>query len=242
MTSRKTTAVVSGGFVAFVGLLLMFGALGPLGQRRDADGYYISDPFPVDRPSHAVISGDVDILRGRYETLGESSVVMAFMADPDEVRMHGVASGPTPLFMGIAATTAVDEYLGGVAHDEIISWDVNRAAIEDVEYTTHGGTAPPGSPGTGVPWEASVAGTGAQTLDWTIESGDWTAVIMNADASAGVKAELTFGAADSNINTIFWISMTVGPIGLIGGGLLMYFGLHRPGRDSASLPTDLRSE
>lgn len=229
--------------MAFVGLLLMFGALGPLGQHRDSDGYYMSDPLPVDRPSHAIITGDIDILRGRYETLGEGSVVTALLADPDEVRMQGIAAGPTPLFMGIAEATAVGEYLGGVTHDEITSWDVNRAALENLEYTPRGGaTAPPGTPGTGVPWEASVMGVGTLTLDWTIESGDWTAVVMNADASPGVKAELAFGAADSNINTIFWISMTLGPIALIGGGLLMYLGLRRPHRDPTSLSADLQDE
>jgi hypothetical protein len=88
----------------------------------------------------------------------------------------------------------------------------------------------------------SVAGTGLQTLDWTIESGDWTAVIMNADASSGVSAELAFGAAPSNIDAITWTTLTVGLISLIGGGLLLYRGLRRRDRDSTSLPADSRNE
>ena len=137
--------------------------------------------------------------------------------------------------MGIAPTSAVDEYLGGAAHDEITDWNANLAAITELEYTTHQGTAPPGPPGTEGFWVASVEGTGLQTLDWTIEPGDWTAVIMNADASPGVSAELAFGAApSSNINAIAWTSLTVGLVALIGGGLLLFLGLRNRGRDSAS--------
>ena len=242
MTGRSTTAIVFGAVAAFVGLVLIFGATGPVGEYRDADGFYMSDPFTVDRPPHAIVTGDIDILRGRYDTLTEGSVVLAFVSDPDDVRMQGVASGPNALFMGIAPTSAVDEYLSGAAHDEIIDWSADLAAIIDVEYTTHQGTGTPGPPGTETFWVTSVAGTGLQTLDWTIETGDWTAVIMNADASSGVTAELAFGAAPSNIDAITWTTLTVGLIALIGGGLLFYRGLRRRDRDSTSLPADSRNE
>jgi hypothetical protein len=138
--------------------------------------------------------------------------------------------------MGIGPTGAVDEYLSGVAHDEITDWNANVATINEVEYTTHQGTALPGPPGSETIWVTSVAGTGQQTLDWTIEPGDWTAVIMNADASARVAAEVAFGALPtSNINAIAGTALTVGLIALIGGGLLLFFGLRRSGRDSRSV-------
>ena len=241
MTGRntKTVVIVLGAVVALVGAVLILGAMGPLGQERDDDGYYMSDPFTVERTSHAVVSEDVDLLRGRYETLGESSVVLAVMGDPNEVRMQGMASGSTALFMGIAPTTAVDEYLSGVAYEEITAWEVNRAAIEDIEYTPHTGSAlPPSLPGTEGLWASSVEGTGRQTLDWTIESGEWTVVIMNADASAGVTANLAFGAAPSNIDTIVFSSLTVGTLALIVGGLLLYRGLRRPDQDATAQPTE----
>lgn len=230
MTGRSTTAGVFGVLGALVGLLLIFGAIGPLTEYRDADGFYMSDLFTIDRPSRALVTGDIEILRGRYETVVESSVALVFVADPVDVRMQGVASGPNALFMGIAATTAVDEYLDGVAHDEITDWGLDRAAILDVEYTTHEGTGTPDAPGSETFWVTSIAGTGLQTLDWTIESGAWTAVVMNADSSNGVTAELAFGVAPSNTeDAIAWITLPVGLIALIGGGLLLYRG--RRGRD-----------
>jgi hypothetical protein len=85
----------------------------------------------------------------------------------------------------------------------------------------------------------SVAGTGIQTLDWTIESGDWTTVVMNADASPGVRAELAFGALPpSSIDAVAWTTLTVGAIALIGGGLLLFFGVRRSTRNRRSVTAD----
>jgi hypothetical protein len=77
----------------------------------------------------------------------------------------------------------------------------------------------------------SASGTGQQTLDWTIQSGEWAMVIMNADASSGVSADLRFGAlAPSGLDTLAWTSIAVGLVALIGGGLLLYLGFPRKGR------------
>ena len=230
MTGRSNTAVAFGAVAVLLGVVLVFSGMGPMGEYRDADGFYMSDPFTVDRASHAIVSNDVDLLRGRYETLTEGSVVLGFVGEPDDVRMQAVARGPGALFLGIADTSAVNEYLDGVAHDEVTDWDSNLAAMTDIEYTTHQGSALPGPPSTEGFWEASTAGTGQQTLDWTIESGDWTAVIMNADASHGIMAELAFGAAPSpDIQAMALTTLAFGAGALAVGGLLLYLGLS--GRD-----------
>ena len=233
MTGRTTAIIVLGAVALAVGAILVFGAIGPIGEYRDADGYYMSDPLTVDRPTSAVITNDMELLRGRYGTLTESSVVLAFVADPDDVRMHGTASGPEALFIGIAPTGAVEAYLSGVAHDEVTDWDTDLGAIVDVDYTAHSGAAPPGPPAAEAFWVTSAAGTGAQSLDWTIVPGEWTAVIMNADASPGVMAELAFGAAPSaNIEAIVRTTLTIGLIAIVIGGLLLFFGIRRSTRDT----------
>jgi len=224
MTGRSITAIVLGGVAALVGLILILSGMGPMGEYHDADGYYMSDALTVDRPTHAIVCDDIDLLRGRYETLAEDSI-LAFADEPDDVRMQGIASSPNALFLGIAPTSAVDDYFSGVAHDRITDWDSNLAAITDIQYATYQGTAPPGAPGAETFWATSVEGTGTQTLDWAIESGDWTAVIMNGDASGGVAAELAFGAApESDIDTIARTMLMAGAVALIGGGLLLYAG------------------
>jgi hypothetical protein len=226
-----------GGVVAAVGAVLVFGGMGPAGEHRDADGYYMSDPLPVDRPTYAVVSEDVGLLRGRYETLTEDSILLEFVADPDDVRVQALASGADVLFVGIAPTSAVDEYLSGVAHDEITDWSADRASIVDIEYASHEGSAPPGPPGGEVFWEASVAGTGTLTLDWVIEPGAWTFVVMNADAARGVVADLEFGATPvTNLQAFAWTSLAVGAVALIVGGSLLYLGLRRKDGDPQVRP------
>jgi len=106
----------------------------------------------------------------------------------------------------------------------------------------HEGTGTLGAPGAERFWATSVAGTELQTLDWTVEPGDWTAVIMNADASSGVTAELVSGARASNIDTIAWTKITIGLIALVGGGLAMFLGIRRSARGSVSGVIDLRDE
>jgi hypothetical protein len=115
--------------------------------------------------------------------------------------------------------------------------------IVAVEYTSHEGLAAAGVPGSEQFWVASTSGTGQQTLDWTIESGEWAMVVMNADASSGVSADLRFGAlAPSGLESLAWTSFAVGLVALIGGGLLMYLGLRRRAGDSTPLPRDLRDD
>jgi hypothetical protein len=230
MTGRSTTAIASSAVAALLGVVLILSGMGPMGEHRDADGYYMSDPLPVDRASHAIVSGDTNLLRGRWETLTEGSVVLGFVDQPDDVRMQAIASGTNALFLGIAPTSAVDDYLEGVAHDEITDWNADLASIDEVEYTTHPGAAPPDRPGSETFWEISAEGTGQQTLDWTIESGEWTAVIMRADASAGVAGELAFGAAPADdIEALARTSLAFGAGALLVGGLLLYIGVS--GRD-----------
>jgi hypothetical protein len=102
-----------------------------------------------------------------------------------------------------------------------------------------GGRRVPTRPSTESFWLTWVEGTGLQTLDWEAASGDLTAVITNADASAGVTAELAFGAAPTvDIDAIRRSSLIAGAILLIGGGLLLYIVIRRRGSNSPSPPDD----
>jgi hypothetical protein len=69
---------------------------------------------------------------------------------------------------------------------------------------------------------ASVSGSGEQTLDWTIERGEWALVIMNADGSPGVSADVRFGVKTlSVLLPIGLASLAVGLVALIGGTRLV---------------------
>jgi hypothetical protein len=161
-----------------------------------------------------VVTDDVELLR--WNTMPE------FISTPDDVRVEGVAAGSETLFMGIAPADAVAGYLDGVAHDEITDWDSTQDDITEVVYARNEGTTEPAAPETKDFWVASVSGSGEQTLDWTIESGEWALVIMNADGSPGVSADVRFGVATPSVLfPIGLASLIVGLVALVGGARLI---------------------
>ncbi len=232
MTDRNTKFVVSGVIIAVIGLVLGYTGLAPLTEPRDADGYYMSNALEVDRPSHAVVTSDVDLLRGRWETLTEETFILEFSDAPDDVRMQGLAAGPDELFIGIGPADDVETYLDEVGLDEITDWNADRNDIDEVEFTPQAGSRVPGSPATETFWVVSATGAETLTLDWTIEPGEWMVVVMNADASPGVTAELWFGALPPDIlDPVAWTLAVVGIAALVVGGLLFVVGIRRQRRD-----------
>ncbi|OWY61179.1 DUF4389 domain-containing protein, partial [cyanobacterium TDX16] len=111
--------------------------------------------------------------------------------------------------MGIGPEADVARYLDGVARAEV---DDVRTDPFDVDYRHVEGGPPPGPPGEEDFWVASAEGSGSQQLEWELESGRWDVVLMNADGSRGVSADVALGAK------VDWL----GPlgIGLLVGGIV----------------------
>ena len=69
---------------------------------------------------------------------------------------------------------------------------------------------------------ASASGDGDQTLEWTIEPGSWALVVMNADGSPGVTADVRFGVATPSILfPIGLVSLVVGLVAVVAGWRLV---------------------
>ncbi len=213
--ARRTKVIGFGTGLVVAGLVLIYNfGLASLFHSPLFGEYNLSDPLTVELSSRAVVTDDVELLR--WNTMPE------FISAPDDVRVEGVAAGSDALFMGIAPADAVAGYLDGVAHDEITEWDSMADDITEVVYTRSEGATDPAAPGTKGFWVASVSGSGEQTLDWTIESGEWAVVIMNADGSPGVSADVRFGVlAPSVLFPIGLASLVVGLVALIGGTRLV---------------------
>lgn len=73
--------------------------------------------------------------------------------------------------------------------------------------------APSTTPAAADIWVAQASGPGTQELTWTPRSGDWTAIIMNADASSGVDVTTDVGAT---VPVFEWV---VGALWLTGAAL-----------------------
>ena len=201
-----TRGTKNGFGLVLVGLFLVLNGFGALFSSRLFGEYNLTDRLMIEVSSRAVVTDDVEL------------PTYWFVSSSEDVWVEGAATGFEALFMGIAPVDAVAGYLDGVAHDEITDWDFFKNDIEDVVYTRNEGTTDPGALGAEGFWVASVSGSGEQTLDWTIESGKWVVVIMNADGSPGVSADVRLGVlAPSGLVPLGLASLAVGLVALIGG-------------------------
>lgn len=174
--------------------LALAGAVALAGNAlRDGAGYFESPTGTFTSESYAISMKSVDI---------SDAPQWALDAGLEGVRVE--AHGDRPLFLGIARAADVQRYLRGTEHD-----DVSQLSYRpfQVDYDRAGGSAPSQAPGDESFWVESTGGRGNLVLDWKPRPGNWRAVLMNADGSRGVTAELRFGARTS---LLWWL----------GGGLL----------------------
>ena len=138
-----------------------------------------------------------------------------------------VRQGPNPrreprredALHGHRAAGGVAKYLGPVTHANVEDLDFDPFRVT---YLLGHGGAPQGPPTEQPFWAASASGVGTQTLTWKVREGDWSVVLMNADGSRGVAADIDVGA---KLSFLLWVA-----IGLLLGGALVTGGKHRIGR------------
>jgi hypothetical protein len=128
-----------------------------------------------------------------------------------------------PLFIGLAPTEDVRAYLGDVRHD----------TVEDLvrpDYRTTEGGAPSSPPAAQDFWTESSSGAGEQTVVWEPREGDWTVVVMNADATAGVETQATAGAELPVLEWIVAVLLILAGVGLVVGALVIGLAVRAAGR------------
>lgn len=167
-------------FGAFIGGGVLTGAY--LVERGD-DGYFDETLDRIATPSAAITTGDVDLAADPGPPDWVFDVVDA------TVRIRARSAGTKDLFVGIASTADADAYLNDVAREEIVDVEPNG----DVDYETRAGTSIPAPPTEQGFWVAFAAGAGEQMIEWDVAEGEWTAVLMNADGSPGIVADVTVG-------------------------------------------------
>jgi hypothetical protein len=204
MRAGRVFMVIVGSVLALVAIGLLVGGgaiLWAFNTQRDAAGYFNSPSYQIASDGYAIVTSEVE-LASHPGDWWPSRVA-------GTVRLQVRATGGTPVFVGIGSTEQVTSYLSGVARKEVTDLGTHLRAIE---ATTHTGGAPTTPPGQQALWTASVEGTGEQVLTWKIERGRWTAVIMNADATAPVSVSAVAGV---NLPVLEPIG-----IGLLAGGFV----------------------
>jgi hypothetical protein len=193
-------------------LILMSFGLGAVGgiltwahaTQRDSEGFFTSRNHRLESLTYAITSEDIDL--GVRPGRGDRRFDLGDLAT---VRLRVESQTGTPVFVGIGPSRDVDAYLANVAHAEID--DVHFGPFR-VDYDVRPGTASPARPDAQTFWAASARGAGVQRLEWELESGHWSVVVMNADASRGVAVDANAGVKAD------WV-LPLG-IGLLGGFVL----------------------
>ena len=219
MRPLKIVSIVIGALLIIVGLgLLVPGAflLWLHESQRDEAGFYETSSRAVVTETYALTSPEVDVHLGDVrDWIPEGWTGTARLR---------VESSSKELFIGIGPTDRVAAYLSGVAHDEMQNFAARGTRIE---YRRIEGGPPPTRPGDQDFWVASTSGSGP--LEWDVLDGDWTAVLMNADASAGVQADLRLGARLDFLFPIAVGLLVAGVVLLLIGVVLVILGA-RPSR------------
>jgi hypothetical protein len=211
----RTFALVLGSLVALAGVAALAGGGTALvfdQTQRNASGYLMTNSTAYSTDTYALVS---DSYRA-----GASGDLFAVRDMLGTVRIH--THSAQPVFVGIGRATTVDSYLAGVRREVATRFDANRS-----DFRLHAGGAPPAAPTARHIWVAQSLGSGTQTLSWTPQNGNWRIVVMNANGSPGVRADLAIGARFPHL---LWIGISAlggGALLLLLGGVVIYAAVRR---------------
>ena len=206
MSPSRIALLVVGVLLALAGLGLAVGGGGALvltSVYRDTNGYLSTPMYQVSTGGVAVTSLDAN--------LAEASDDWVPWSARFRTRITFSGAEGARLFAGIGPTDAVEAYLAGAPQAELtdVGDDPDEVFLRTIE-----GSATVGPPIEQDFWVASAEGTGEQMLDWSPTSGQWTAVLMNADGTPGVTMEVAAG-----VETRLLVPIGIGL--LIAGGVLL---------------------
>ena len=202
-------ALVSLGFIAAGGAGVVLDQ-----TQRDGTGYLMTSTERYSTPTYALESGSY-----RGGTSGDWFVNRDLLGT---VRLR--VTSTRPVFVGIGPESAVNGYLAGVERARGDSFTTPSA-----DFRVYPG-GPPASPPAGHAfWGASATGSGTQTVTWTPRPGNWRIVVMNADISRAVSADVSIGARMPHLLAIGFVVAGIGIVLLIMSSWGVYFAV-RPRR------------
>ncbi|KAA0918918.1 DUF4389 domain-containing protein [Dietzia sp. ANT_WB102] len=232
--------LVVGVILTTLGLALTAGgAVLMAAQAAQSDGHYLTTaPQRFQSTGHAITTTSI--------LIDAEQAGMPGLGDPASVQIRATSVVPgQPVFVGIADDSDVSAYLDGVPHAVVreLPWTGNDtfrwagAPNTDGNLREVPGTRTPAAPADQNFWATSATGEGEQTVTFDLQDGQWSLVVMNADASepvwvdvdAGVRTEL-LGVANPGL-------LIAGIVGLILGVPLLLLGAAGLGRDIDRGPT-----
>jgi hypothetical protein len=206
IASLIATALVAGGALALWGDSL-----------KDNDGYLKTDTERFSADTRALATDNLDVDLGDADWVAESE-------DLGKVKVTAESRDGRRVFVGIARTSDVERYLANVAYTTV---DDVEVAPFSADYTRHAGHRHPVSPEHAGIWAESSQGSGRQSIDWKVADGDYSVVVMNADGSLGVDADVSAGANVPFLDELGWSAIGSGAFALIIGIALIALAVRR---------------
>ncbi|MDX3003925.1 hypothetical protein PWY87_19710 [Kribbella solani] len=140
---------------------------------------------------------------------GVAVVTAPALLDRHGPTLHVTATGDKPLFVGVGQDLDVSDYLSGAANTRLIRFDPPRTfGTQEMRGRTNKLT-PPGE----LDWWVAQSAPGTQSISWPIQDGKYDVVVMNADGTPAVNAQVSFGI---QVHRLFGICLLI-----LGAGILV---------------------
>jgi Domain of unknown function (DUF4389) len=208
MKPGRVLLLIAGVFLGLIGAACATGgAILTVGvtTQRDDEGFFSTSEERYETQTAAVTSTEIDLGRPGPDQWWSRRELAT-------VRLRATSSKEAPLFVGIGSEADVEQYLSGVPHDEVDNIGFDPFKVTYRPQNTDGSTRPT-APAEQTFWVAQVSGSSTQTLTWNLEPGRWAIVVMNADGSVGVSADIEVGGKFDLIVAV--------AVGLLVGGLIL---------------------
>jgi hypothetical protein len=197
-TGGRVVGAVAGSLAVLIGLGLAGGGATLLAAGQDG---YLTSPSQSVRTTGYAIASEAVLLQGAglEEAVGQ-------------VRVRAEDPGGGETFVGIARAEDAATYLAGVQHSV-----VTGPLARDVREVR-------GGPPTTAPedydlWEASASGPGRQVAEVPAQPGSWVLVVMAADGSAGLRADVDVGATLPWLTPAGGVLLALGCVLILGGAV-----------------------
>lgn len=216
MKARRIVALVIGCLLVLPGLGMLLGGTAVslvYAFGRDDDGYFDATLDDFESDTAAITVGE-DLV----DEPGPPDWLFDLIDAEIRIRASNTDSDGE-VFLGIAKESQISDYLEDVERDKIVGFDGLTPRFETLE-----GDAAADPPGEESFWVESAEGAGTQEIEWELRSGDWGAVLMNADGSAGISAEVDFGAKSGLLLAVAIAVFAWGWIVTAGAVLLIVYG------------------
>ena len=221
-SAGRTIAVVVGSVLLLVSGGFITGGVAALvadQAMRDEAGFVTSDTETFSAETYAVTTENLEL----HLDEGADWVPEALLGD---ARITATAPAGSEVFLGMAPSAQVADYLADVPHSVFVEEEDGNPV-----YSTTSGAAEPAPPTEADLWTVQAAGPGEQAITWEPDAGDWTIVLMNADGTPEVTADVTVGAELPALTVAAAVLLAIGGALLLLSVVMLVLALRRRSLD-----------